>query len=108
MFIKKSFANEIAAQMESIFNSNLVAEATEKELKLIKAAEYLNSASEIFEDLGLTIQAEVATKLMESASADDVESLKDIVKELEENSNDFEDEWDADLPRESLELNEEV
>ena len=69
MFIKKSFADEIAAGMEKHLIDNSINKLATQETQIVKAADYLNAAAEIFEDFGLTKQAEIITLVLETLAA---------------------------------------
>lgn len=66
MFIKKSFVDEITASMERNLVDGAIDKLAAQEEKIVKAAEYLNSAAEIFDESGMTVQAEVITAVLES------------------------------------------
>ncbi len=69
MFIKRSSVDEIALAMEGNLLSGAIEKHAEPEARLVKAAELLNSVAEIFDSSGMTLQAEVATALLESLAA---------------------------------------
>ena len=69
MFIKKSFVDEIANSMERQLVDGVINKQAEKEEQLVKAANYLNAAAEIFDESGLEVQAEVVTAVLESLAA---------------------------------------
>lgn len=73
MFIKKCSADEIAFSMEEAITSKIPQWEIEKqarlENKLIKAAELINEAAQLFDETGLSLQAEVATAILESLAA---------------------------------------
>ena len=69
MFIKKSFADEIAAAMERNLIDSNINKLAHTENQILKAADYLNAAAEIFDETGLTKQAEVITLLLETLAA---------------------------------------
>lgn len=69
MFIKKSSIDEIANAMERHLVDGVINKQAEKEEQLVKAANYLNAAAEIFDESGLNIQAELITAVLESLAA---------------------------------------
>jgi hypothetical protein len=69
MFTKKSFVDEIAGSMERHLIDGAINKQAERQEKLVKAADYLNAAAEIFDESGLTAQAEVVTAILESLAA---------------------------------------
>jgi hypothetical protein len=69
MFIKKSFVDEIAQSIEQLLVEGAVDVQTEQQARIVKAADYLNSAAEIFDESGLTAQAELVTAVLESLAA---------------------------------------
>jgi hypothetical protein len=69
MFIKKSFVDEIATSMERQLVDGSINKQAEAQSQLVKAANYLNAAAEIFDESGLNIQAELITAVLESLAA---------------------------------------
>lgn len=64
MFKIANFENEILSSMES----NLLANQADNKFsvnKLSKAADYLNNAADLFDDVGMNKEAEIVTKLLE-------------------------------------------
>ncbi len=69
MFIKKSFVDEIANSMGNYLVDGAINKQAEKESQIVKAANYLNAAAEIFDESGLNVQAELITAVLESLAA---------------------------------------
>lgn len=69
MFIKKSFVDEIANSMERHLVDGAINKQAEKQAQLVKAADYLNAAAEIFDESGMVAHAEVITSVLESLAA---------------------------------------
>lgn len=69
MFIKKSFAEEIAIAMDNQLVDGAINKQAEKEARLVKAADYLNAAAEIFDETGMVAHAELITSLIEVLAA---------------------------------------
>ena len=68
MFTKKSFEEELTESM----SKNLVVsavETTHKLEKLARAADYLYSAADIFDDCGFTVEGDAITSVLESLAA---------------------------------------
>lgn len=80
MFTKKSFVDEIAGSMERHLVDGAINKQAEQQAKLVKAADYLNAAAEIFDESGLTAQAEVVTAVLESLAAKKSKKDKKKVK----------------------------
>ena len=80
MFIKKSCVDEIAGSMERHLVDGAINKQAERQEKLVKAADYLNAAAEIFDESGLTAQAEVVTAILESLAAKKSKKDKKKVK----------------------------
>lgn len=78
MFIKKSFVDEIANSMHRQLVDGAINKQAEQQTKLVKAADYLNAAAEIFDEAGMTAHAEVMTSVLESlAKKKDKNKAKD-------------------------------
>jgi len=76
MFKISSFEQELMKEMQS----RLVANQAENEYsfnKLAKAADYLNTAAELFDDVGMNKEAESVTRILEKI-ADDGETLEEF------------------------------
>lgn len=69
MFIKNSFVDEIATSMERQLVDGVINKQAEAQAQLVKAANYLNAAAEIFDESGLDVQAELITAVLESLAA---------------------------------------
>jgi hypothetical protein len=69
MFIKKSFVDEIANSMERQLVDGIINKRAAQEEQLVKAANYLNAAAEIFDESGLGVHAELITAVLESLAA---------------------------------------
>jgi len=69
MFIKKSFVDEIANSMERQLVDGVINKRAAQEEQLVKAANYLNAAAEIFDESGLGVHAELITAVLESLAA---------------------------------------
>lgn len=69
MFTKKSFVDEIATSMERQLVDGVINKQAEVQSQLVKAANYLNAAAEIFDESGLEVQAELITAVLESLAA---------------------------------------
>lgn len=84
MFNTKYNSNEIAISMENSLVSNAKAEKNKSLNKFAIALDYINEASECFEDLGLVSEAEATIKLLETISikktALDAENIRDNVE----------------------------
>lgn len=65
MFNKKDVSAELATSMETHLVSNGLEKQAEQMNKFAKALDYLNSVAEIFDELGLTKEAEATTTLLE-------------------------------------------
>src|SRR5271165_1391591 len=66
MFIKKSFVNEIADSMERNLIDGAINKQAEAQTRIVKAADYLNAAAEIFDEYEMVAQAELITAVLES------------------------------------------
>ena len=66
MFIKKSFINEIADSMERNLIDGAINKQAEAQIRIVKAADYLNAAAEIFDEYEMVAQAEIITAVLES------------------------------------------
>jgi hypothetical protein len=81
VFKNSSFEDEIYKSMEKQLVSNQV-EETHGFNKLAKAADYLNSAAEIFEQVGMRKEASEITEVLHSLAADQLASRAFSVSEL--------------------------
>lgn len=66
MFIKKSFIDEIAHDMQCHLVAQAVDKTAERQDRVVRAASHLNTAAELFDDLGLSAQSELVTAVLES------------------------------------------
>ncbi len=66
MFTKRSNVNEIADAMQRQLVDGAIDKLATAQAQLVKAADYLNAAAEIFDESGLSVQAEVVTAVLES------------------------------------------
>ena len=93
MFIKKSSADEIMNSMEQHL-IEAASGSSERSNKLIKAAEYLNTVAEIFDEAGLNEESEVVTSVLESLAGkkkkevkkEEKDKKKDLSKDKEDKS----------------------
>lgn len=69
MFIRKNASSEIEDLMESHLITHAVEKKEEHLTKFAKAIDYLNSIAEIFDEIGLTKEAEAATTFLEIVAA---------------------------------------
>ncbi len=69
MFTRKSSVDEIASSMERQLIDGAINKQAEVEIRLVKAANYLNAAAEIFDESGLCAHAELITAVLESLAA---------------------------------------
>lgn len=74
MFVKKSFADEIASSMQDhLVNSAETAALIEKQTKeqalIVQAADHLNAAAEIYDANGMMAEAELITGILEVLAA---------------------------------------
>jgi hypothetical protein len=84
MFVKKSFADEVFESMERLLVEGAVNKHAEEQSRIVKAADFLNAAAEIFDDVGLVSQAEATTMLIESlAKKKDKKTKKTAPKKKE-------------------------
>lgn len=74
MFKISSFEQELMKEMQSRLVQNQ-AENQYSFNKLAKAADYLNNAAELFDDVGMNKEAEVVTRLIEKLAAEGEEDL---------------------------------
>ncbi len=90
MFKHKPDINEIAAAMERHLVEGAINKQAQVEERLFKAADYLNSAAEIFDESGLVAQAELITAVLESLAAKkSKKKLKSKPKKVEPKKNPF-------------------
>lgn len=69
MFNKKSSVDEIMQSMQHQLVDGAINKMAETQAQLVKAADFLNAAAEIFDETGLSVQAEVVTAVLESLAA---------------------------------------
>ena len=69
MFIRKNASSEIEDLMESHLITHAVEKKEEHLNKFAKAIDYLNSVAELFDEIGLTKEAEAATTFLEIVAA---------------------------------------
>lgn len=69
MFIQKSWSDEIATGMEQRLVDSALSKRAEAQDQLLKVAALLNSAAELLDDGGLSVEAEIVTTLMEVVAA---------------------------------------
>ncbi len=69
MFSRKDTSFDLAAEMEKNLRSYAEAEVVAPINKIASAIDYLNRAAEIFDENGLYVEAEIATRLLEVFAA---------------------------------------
>lgn len=70
MFSKQSSEDEIATAMSTELKLNSSQKSRVSFDKLAKAIDYLSTAAEMFDDVGLSSEAEEVTKLLEKIASD--------------------------------------
>lgn len=76
MFLKQSFAAEIAQGFEKNLTEGEFQKNAAAQNKLVKIAEHLNQVAELCDDLGLGLESEVATTLLENITIDKAAAKK--------------------------------
>jgi hypothetical protein len=69
MFTKKSFVDEIANSMQRQLVDGAINKQAEQESQLVKVANHLNAAAEIFDESGMIAHAEIITTVLEALAA---------------------------------------
>jgi hypothetical protein len=89
MFKISSFEQELIKEMQSRLVENQV-ENQYSFNKLAKAADYLNNVAELFDDVGMTKEAEVVTRLLEKLGQEEVHEASPEEISVVDTINDYE------------------